>query len=112
MQAAPEAVRGLAPMTPAHLRGPHDDAVAVQSAPSAAVLLLPPQAHCHRAQRLVQAKEVLVFCREQEADDQPRPSAVPHSLNHTHHQVPLPCPITLAQIIPSSAPPTFYQAKS
>ena len=79
-------------MTLAHLRGPHDDAVAVHSTPSAAVLLLPPQAHCHRAQRLVQAEEVLVFCQEQEADDQPRPSAVPPLLNHTHHQVHLPGP--------------------
>ena len=51
------------PMTSAHLCGPHDDAVAVQSASSAAFLLLPPQAHCHRAQHLVQSEEVLVFWR-------------------------------------------------
>lgn len=69
MQAAPKAIHGLAPMTPAHLRGPHDDAVAVQSAPSAALLLLPPQAHCHWAQCLIQSEEVLVFCPKQEADD-------------------------------------------
>ena len=74
---AVEATQGLVPKTPAHLRGAHNDAVAVQSAPSAALLLLPPQAHCHRAQRLVQPEEVLVFWGSGRQMTGPRPSLGP-----------------------------------
>lgn len=56
----------------AHLRGPYDDTVAVQGAPSAALLLLPLQAHCHWAQFLIYPEEVLVFWGRQRAGCQPQ----------------------------------------
>lgn len=75
----------------AHLRGPHDDAVAVHSTPPLLPFSLPPQAHCHRAQRLVQAEEWAAHAGSRRQMTS-LASAVPPLLNHTHHQVPLPGP--------------------
>lgn len=110
-------------VTPAHLCGPHDDAVAVHCAPSAAFLLFPPQAHCHWTQHLIQSEEVLMFWRERPppppraVDDRSHSPGSPTRARPRPSLSPAPAPSEhLVQTLsgrptPSAAPPTSYRAK-